>query len=121
MTNTSTSKTEVIEPTPEITDPGNGLAITSLVLGVLSLTGFFFLTGVPAIITGILALRKKQKERGISIAGIIMGSIGTLISLLFVLVLILLIAIGMMSDSSTMQGEPLFDTDMNMPIESSRT
>jgi hypothetical protein len=30
-----------------------GLAIASLVLGILSLTCFGFLTGIPALITGI--------------------------------------------------------------------
>lgn len=97
----------------------NGLAIASLVLGILSVTGFFIFTGIPAIITGIMSLRKKQKERGMSIAGIIMGSIGTLLSLLFILVLILVIVLGIMNGSPIMQGEPSFN--MDMPVESSRT
>lgn len=98
---------------------GSGLAIASLILGILSLTGFFIFTGVPAIITGIMSLRKKQKERGMSIAGIIMGSVGTLLTLLFVFALILLVGWSIMSDPSHMQIDPNFNVDM--PVESSRT
>ncbi|MDB5186538.1 MAG: hypothetical protein JWM07_10 [Candidatus Saccharibacteria bacterium] len=103
------------------TDQGNGLAISSLALGILSLAGMFFLTGIPAIITGIMSLRKGQKERGMSIAGIIMGSIGTLLSLLLLLALIFIVALGVMSNPQATPGEPSFDTELNMPIESSRT
>ncbi|HEU5122285.1 MAG TPA: DUF4190 domain-containing protein [Candidatus Saccharimonadales bacterium] len=48
--------------------------------------GFFF--GIPAIITGAIALKKKQDNRALSITGIITGSISTLISLLLVGLLI---------------------------------
>jgi hypothetical protein len=102
----------------------NGLAIASLVLGILSLTGFLFLAGVPAIITGIMSLRKGQTERGMSIAGIIMGSIGVLLSLLALMFIIFIIVLGVMSDPSNPSGMPSVpstDTQMYMPIESSRT
>jgi amino acid transporter len=113
------STQSVPAPAQAPAEEGNGLAIASLVLGILSLTGFFIFTGVPAIITGIISLRKKQKERGMSIAGIIMGSIGTLLSFFFVLALIFIIGWGIMSDPSHMQVNPTFD--MDMPVESSQT
>ncbi|MCZ2815817.1 DUF4190 domain-containing protein [Modestobacter sp. VKM Ac-2984] len=64
----------------------NGLGIASLVLGLLSLPGAFFL-GVPgvvlgslAIILGIVALRRvkarRADNRGMPIAGIVTGAIG---------------------------------------------
>src|SRR5947209_1316539 len=40
-------------------EPANsGLALTSVILGALSLVGFLCLTGIPAIITGFLAMRR---------------------------------------------------------------
>jgi len=60
------------------------LPIVSFVLGIASLTGPGFLFGIPAIITGALALRKKQGSRELSIAGIVTGSISTAFSLLII-------------------------------------
>lgn len=96
----------------------NGLAITSLVLGILTFSGFLFLTGIPAIITGIMSLKKGQTERGMSIAGIVLGSIGTFFSLVLTLILALVIGLGIMSHSPMMQGETPSET---MPVESSQT
>jgi MFS family permease len=96
----------------------NGLAISSLVLGILTFSGFLFLTGIPAIITGIMSLRRGQPERGMSIAGIILGAIGTFISFLLFLLLIFLIGFGVMNHTPTMQDGPSIDT---MPAESTQT
>lgn len=60
-------------------NPKNGLAVTSLVLGVVSLAGCSFITGIPAIITGHMAsnrARRKPHEfggSGLAIAGLVMG------------------------------------------------
>lgn len=110
-----------LQPTPPISTDANGLAIASLVLGILSLTGFFIFAGIPAIITGIMSLKKKQKERGMSIAGIIMGGISTLLSLLFIIFFVALIILGVMSEPSTMEHIDMPSVEMDMPIESSRT
>ena len=58
-----------------------GLAIASLVLGILSVTCLSILAGIPALILGIVALNKVGQSagtltgKGISIAGIVMGGI----------------------------------------------
>ena len=72
----------------------NDLAIASLVLGILSLTGMGPLTGIPAIITGWMGL-KKPINKGMAIAGIITGSIATLFTILIVGFFVLLLALGM--------------------------
>lgn len=65
-------------PTPKT----SGLAITSLVLGITSFFCFGFLTGIPAIILGIVALNKIPKSggtqtgRGLAIAGLTTGCVG---------------------------------------------
>ena len=77
----------------------NNLAIASLVLGILSLTGMSILTGIPAIITGVLGL-KNPVNKGMSIAGIIMGGISTLLALLLAFFFILLLIFGAFASSS---------------------
>jgi hypothetical protein len=67
----------------------NGLAVASLVLGILSLTGFSILAAIPAIITGGLAL-KSPVAKGMSIAGIIMGIVSTILTVLVILFFLLL-------------------------------
>jgi prepilin-type processing-associated H-X9-DG protein len=62
----------------------SGMAITSLVLGILSMIGCFFFTGLPAIIFGALGLSsigknpKRLEGKGLAIAGIVTGSLGSL-------------------------------------------
>lgn len=68
----------------------NGLAIASLILGIVSFTGFGALTGVPAIITGVMSL-KNPNNKGLGVAGLIMGIVATAITLLAILAFILLV------------------------------
>lgn len=70
----------------------NGMAIASLVLGILSiLTGFFIiggLFGIIAIVLGILGLRKAKRGEagsgGLALAGIVTGTIGLLLAILLI-------------------------------------
>lgn len=80
----------------QIVTPGhsNGFAITSLVLGIVSLIGFGLFTGIPAIIFGGIALKRRYPGHGMSLAGVITGSIGTLLSILFIGFIIMMYAIG---------------------------
>jgi hypothetical protein len=65
-----------------------GLAVVSMVLGIISFTGPGLLTGIPAIITGAIALKKKQGSRGMSITGVVTGSVSTAFSLLVIAAII---------------------------------
>ncbi len=68
-------------------EPKKGLAITSLVLGILSVACLMFITGIPAVITGIMALNRTSRKpgeyggRGLAIAGIALGAAGILLTL----------------------------------------
>jgi hypothetical protein len=70
-----------VPPTASQLPPGEnkGLAITSLVLGVLSLVCLGVLTGIPAIICGHIAHGRARKEpqtyggAGMAIAGFVLG------------------------------------------------
>jgi hypothetical protein len=58
----------------------NGMAVASLVLGILGLTFFFGIASIPAVIVGHIA-RKQIRERnedgaGLAIAGLVTGWIG---------------------------------------------
>ena len=72
-------------PTPPVgASKTIGLAITSLVLGILSITCFSILTGIPAIICGILALNRINKSggrlrgQGQAIGGLVTGGVSLL-------------------------------------------
>lgn len=85
----------------------NGLAIASLVCGILTLVlgfccGFIgLIPGIAALVTGYLGLKKADElggsGKGMAIAGMVLGGIGFVISLLFALV----IGAAMMSGSGT--------------------
>lgn len=72
--------------------PGSGLAIAALVLGIAALVLAFFpfvgllsvLLGAAAIVCGILAMRRRQ-SKGMSIAGIVTGALGLVGSILVTL------------------------------------
>jgi predicted PurR-regulated permease PerM len=72
---------------------GSGLAIASLVLGILALVTFWtfiggILLGLVAIVLGVVALRRVRKGRaagrGMAIAGVVLGTLGLLLSLAFI-------------------------------------
>ncbi|MFD8207372.1 DUF4190 domain-containing protein [Streptomyces sp. NPDC059695] len=72
--------------------PSNGMGTTAMVLGIIAVAGFCMyglgvILGVLALIFGIIGLKKvgrgEATNRGMAIAGIVLGSIGTLVSAVF--------------------------------------
>jgi len=86
------TKEEHIAVTPKQED--SNISIVSMVLGVVSLTGPGLLLGIPAIVTGVIALRKKVANRGLAIAGLVTGIVSTVLSLLFCIFLTFIIMWG---------------------------
>ena len=76
----------------------SGKAITSLVLGILSFPCVFF-AGIPAIIFGAIGLSDigkshgRLKGKGMAIAGIVMGGLGSTFMVVAVLIALLLPAV----------------------------
>jgi len=70
----------IYQPIPNAR-PTSGLAITSLILGILGLTSCMLIPGIPAVICGHLAMGRTHPRtgnmggRGLAIAGLIMGYI----------------------------------------------
>ena len=83
----------------------SGKATTSLVLGVVSMVCFGFLTGIPAIVVGMRARKEIRLSQGrttgdgLALGGIITGIIGTLIGLAVLALIIAAIAIGTSVDN----------------------
>ena len=69
-------------------------AVWSLVLGILSNTCLWILGSIPAIILGVLALKKidqsegKLTGRGLAISGIVTGSVGVIVGIVLPLILV---------------------------------
>ena len=78
----------------------SGKATTSLVLGVVSMVCFGFLTGIPAIIVGMRARKEIRLSQGrtsgdgLALGGIITGIIGSLIGLALLALAISVLAIS---------------------------
>lgn len=82
----SASTPSVVQTSP--VNASQGLAITSLVLGIIALlTGWILiggLFGIIAIILGAISLIKKRGGKAMSIIGIVLGSLGLMGALIFV-------------------------------------
>lgn len=84
-------------PVPSAQSPTSGLAITSLVLGILSVTAAGCVTGLPAVICGHMARGEISRSNnsiqgaGIALAGLILGYLSMVIT---VVVLVLVFVIG---------------------------
>ncbi len=80
--------------------PTSGLAIASLVCGIMGLVTCLFLPGIPAVICGHLALNRmampgvRMEGRGMAIAGLIMGYLSVLIVVGFLIVIIIGVIAG---------------------------
>lgn len=109
MVDKKTTKTSsTAEPTQPISAPvvvaphqaPAGLAIAALVTGIVAFVFgwvpfFDYAAGITAIILGIIALKKHAGVRGMSIAGIILGCVATLWSIVVSIFLVIgLVALG---------------------------
>jgi len=67
-------------PVSDDVKPKRTLGTAGLVCGLLSVFPFGALAGVPAVVLSALALRKEPGARGRSIAGLLLGATGILIT-----------------------------------------
>jgi Domain of unknown function (DUF4190) len=103
------------EANPSATPLGsrNGLGTTSLVLGLLALISSWLtiglVVGIAAVVTGLLArarvARGEATNRGMAIAGIALGVVAILASVL-VLVVVIWWALTPVHDCTAMRGSP---------------
>ena len=81
--------------------PTNGHATASLVLGVVSLVGCSFLTGIPAVVFGQMARREiaasggRQGGADLATVGIVLGLVATVLGVLVVLGVLLVYFFGL--------------------------
>jgi hypothetical protein len=96
-----------IPQTPQTAQLERGRGALILVLGILSLLMFGLITGIPAWVMGHTDLRRMREgkmeavDEGLTRAGMILGIIGTLISGL-ILVFMILIVVGLFSFAGMM-------------------
>lgn len=88
--------------------PSNGLAIASMVLGIISIVlglcyGVGIIFGIVSIILGIMSKKASDgKLSGMALAGIICSVIGIIISI--IMLIIVIISFSMASEFSQSQG-----------------
>ena len=79
-------------PAPPAAQQSNGMAVASLVLGIVSLILFFsvvppFILGGLAVLFGILGLSKAEQgapNKGMAIAGLVCGAVGIVAAIAFI-------------------------------------
>jgi rRNA maturation protein Nop10 len=78
-------------PFPGAAQKQQSLAVASLICGILSPCCFGLLTGIPAVILGFMAINREKSNpelyggRGMAIAGIILGGVGFLFTILYII------------------------------------
>ncbi len=88
-----------VAPAPaKAEEPGKVLGIISLVSGILSITCCIGMTSLIPLILGIVSKSKQKENNGLALAGIILGAIGLVI---FVVYIVVCIIIGVAAGSST--------------------
>jgi hypothetical protein len=91
--------------------PKKGLAITSMVLGIVSVVLFLplwfltFFVGIAAVITGVLARKRNPEAKGFALTGIITGIVGILLSLIVGIAVIVAIATAV--NTGEINGTPI--------------
>jgi hypothetical protein len=92
--------------TPGAAAPSNSTATVSLVLGILSIFCFGFLSGIPAIFLGISGKKKADQMggvgRGAAQGGLVTGIIGSVLSVLGIILWIILLATASTTTSHTL-------------------
>lgn len=70
-------------------DESKGMAIASLVCGILSLTCCCgsFIPSILAVVFGIISKSRKSENNGMALAGIILGAIGVIFSIIYIIFL----------------------------------
>ena len=87
-----------VAPAPaKAEEPGKVLAIISLITGILSITCCVGMTSLIPLILGIVSKSKQKENNGLALAGIILGAIGIVI---FVVYIVVCFIIGVAAGSS---------------------
>lgn len=71
-----------------VKQPGMGLAIAGMICGILSFLCLWYITGPLGIVFGIIAKSKGCKS-GMATAGIVCGAIGTVLSLVLIVIMLI--------------------------------
>lgn len=97
----------------------NGAAIASFILGILSLVGMSIITGIPAVVAGAIGMRNPQ-NKGLAVAGLVMGIISTVVTVLVILFFILVLILGIATfENSDFQFEE--NTQPTVPFDNQRS
>lgn len=109
---------------PPAVAPTSSKATTSLILGIISLVACGLLLGIPAMIVGRQAKREIKESGGrvggdgLATAGFVTGLIGTIWSVLAIIVFVILLAFGAaFVDDVSKSCDTVTDSDGNSTIE----
>lgn len=113
---TTQPATAPLQPVITPATTSKGLSTAALVVGILGFIAgpFGILLGISAVIMGAISLKKHQGGRGMSIAGIILGSLVIAITIIVIIFYILLGAgLSILAPSDTNTSKPAQVTTSN--------
>ncbi len=87
----ATTTAAASQPTNTPTQPGKGLSIAAMILGICSIVfswAFGFIAGVLAIIFGAIGL-KRNVGKGMAVTGLVTGIVGVLVSIIIGIALVI--------------------------------
>ena len=84
----------------------SSVPLVSMLLGIISLATFMWFLGIPALVLGIIGLKKTSQNRGFSMTGIITGAISTLFMICSIFLLVFLILLGAFASSTDTETVP---------------
>ncbi|MFC0673940.1 DUF4190 domain-containing protein [Brachybacterium hainanense] len=94
-----------VQPVYYAAPPTNGTATTALILGIVSLVLCGGVLSPIALVCGILGMKATadgtQGGRGLAIAGLVMGIVGTVLLLLYVLWFVFVIGVGIWGSTAS--------------------
>ena len=102
---------------PQYGAPTDGMAIAALICGIASFVACGPVTGIAAIILGTMSRNKIDQSggavggRGMATAGLVLGWISVVITVLFIILFIVIAATGNLDDTDSMRaaGAALLD------------
>ena len=99
--------TSTAQTAPVQSDKTNGMAIASMVLGIVGIVLIPIIAPILAIIFGIVALnqisKEPQKGKGMAIAGLIMGGVGIVLFFVAIIFLATLIPFAMVGSMGALE------------------
>ena len=108
-------KTVKTTSTPDVSTNMRGIALAAMIVGIVGVVFCWmplwgFIIAATALALGIVGLVRRAPNHGMALAGTILGGIGVLLNVLFVIFFVGLVLFSNGSDNRDYYAQPYYDT-----------